>query len=242
MTKQKQETEEIKKTETADVSAASQPEEIPVPDKFKDKTGTVNVEALLKSYLALEKKLGDSRANSTLQGTYPEKPEDYQIEIRNKFFVNDPEINQRFFDLKLTNEQAQGIYDLAAEKIIPVIEELVETFQTNQDLADLEQTFGGSEQFNTVARQISQWGEKNLDPAVFNALVGTKNGIMTLYKMMCSTQENPVLPRSENTSQEITEEGLKRLMQDPKYWKKQDPEYLKRVADGFKRLYGSSAI
>ena len=34
------------------------------------------------------------------------------------------------------------------------------------------------------------------------------------------------------------EKELKRLMQDPKYWKHQDPETVRRVEEGFKRLYG----
>lgn len=37
---------------------------------------------------------------------------------------------------------------------------------------------------------------------------------------------------------EKDEEELKTLMKDPKYWKKQDPETVKRVEEGFKRLYG----
>ena len=34
------------------------------------------------------------------------------------------------------------------------------------------------------------------------------------------------------------EKELKRLMQDPRYWRDQDPEIVKRVEEGFKRLYG----
>ena len=35
----------------------------------------------------------------------------------------------------------------------------------------------------------------------------------------------------------MSEETLKKLMQSPKYWRDQDPELLKRVEAGFKRLY-----
>lgn len=34
------------------------------------------------------------------------------------------------------------------------------------------------------------------------------------------------------------EQELRNLMQDPKYWKHQDPEIIKKVEEGFKRLYG----
>lgn len=34
------------------------------------------------------------------------------------------------------------------------------------------------------------------------------------------------------------EKELKMLMQNPKYWRDRDPEIVKRVEEGFKRLYG----
>ena len=34
------------------------------------------------------------------------------------------------------------------------------------------------------------------------------------------------------------EKELRNLMKDPRYWKLQDPEMVKRVEEGFKRLYG----
>lgn len=33
------------------------------------------------------------------------------------------------------------------------------------------------------------------------------------------------------------EKELRRTMQDPKYWRDQDPETVRRVEEGFKRLY-----
>lgn len=36
----------------------------------------------------------------------------------------------------------------------------------------------------------------------------------------------------------IDEKKLRTLIKDPRYWKQQDPEMVKRVEEGFKRLYG----
>ena len=227
MTKQNTETPEI------------QPEQKPapqIPDKFKNKSGDLNADALIKSYLELEKKMA-SRTPIDPIDSCPDKPEDYEIKISSELMKNDPDINQRLFDLGLTRRQAQGIYDLAAEKVIPVIQNLSETFKMDKDLSELNKTFGGEEQFNQIARQISTWGEKNLNPQIFEALSSSKDGIMAMYQMMQNQQDPPVLSRTENIPNLDSEEDLKRLMQNPKYWKYQDPEIVKRVEAGFKRLY-----
>jgi len=53
-------------------------------------------------------------------------------------------------------------------------------------------------------------------------------------------QENYFKAEEErrNNFREREEKELKLLMQDPKYWRDQDPETVKRVEEGFKRLYG----
>ncbi len=38
--------------------------------------------------------------------------------------------------------------------------------------------------------------------------------------------------------QEITDSKLKEMMQDPKYWREQDPKFVKKIEAGFKKLYG----
>ena len=53
-------------------------------------------------------------------------------------------------------------------------------------------------------------------------------------------QENYFKAEEErrNNFRQREEDELRNLMQDPRYWKHQDPEIVKRVEDGFKRLYG----
>lgn len=41
----------------------------------------------------------------------------------------------------------------------------------------------------------------------------------------------------EKTKQ-FQKQALCNLMKDPRYWKHQDPKIVKRVGEGFKRLYG----
>ena len=206
--------------------------ETPVPEKFLDKEGNVNVNDLAKSYVALEKKLGAPKEGiqSDAKG--------YKINLKNPLMMVDEKINERLFALGLTNEQVQGVYDIAADIIIPQIQAMTEQISADKELQELEKEFGGAERFNEIARQLSAWGEKNLDTNTFNTLATSKDGIMTLYRMMQEKQEAPVMAGKSNLNAKDDEMTLRRLMQDPKYWKEQDPELVQRVERGFRRLYG----
>jgi len=167
----------------------------------------------------------------------PKSAKEYHIVSKNPLIESDEEINEILFQHGFTNDQAQVVYDLATDKILPLMEEMVQDIATDRELQGLEQEFGGPEQFNTIARQISAWAEKNVDPATFEALAKSKNGIMTLYRMMQGNLEAPLIQGRGQVTTVDDEETLKKLMQNPKYWRDQDPELLKRVEAGFKRLY-----
>ncbi|MBQ1394042.1 MAG: hypothetical protein IIY81_11040 [Lachnospiraceae bacterium] len=57
---------------------------------------------------------------------------------------------------------------------------------------------------------------------------------------MLKLQENYFKAEEErrNNFRKREEKELRNLMKDPRYWKHQDPEVVKRVEEGFKRLYG----
>ena len=208
--------------------------ETKVPEKFLDDEGHLKTEELLKSYLALERKMSESKKT---EDEMPKSAKDYHIVSKNPLIESDEDINEILFQHGFTNEQAQVVYDLATDRILPLMEEMVEDIATDRELQGLEQEFGGPEQFNTIARQISAWAEKNMDSSTFNALAKSKNGIMTLYQMMQGKMESPLVQGRGKVSTVDDEETLKKLMQNPKYWRDQDPELLKRVEAGFKRLY-----
>lgn len=205
-----------------------------VPEKFLDENGDLNTDDLLKSYLALEKKMSEPKSP---EFQIPKSAADYKINIKNPLIESDPEINEILFQHGFTNDQVQVVYDLATDKILPLMQEMAADIATDRELQDLEQEFGGPEQFNMIARQISDWGEKNLDATTFEALCKSKNGILTIYRMMQGKLESPLIQGRGKVATFDDEETLKKLMRNPKYWRDQDPELLKRVEDGFKRLY-----
>ena len=204
-----------------------------IPEKFQDKNGNLNTEALLKSYCELEKKLGVQKEKEEM----PNSPEDYQIILKSELLKQDPEINKQLFEAGFTNKQAQLVYDLAADKVIPVLQKVCSEFQSSQEINSLEKDFGGPEQFASVARQITAWAEKNLPENVVEALSSSREGILMLYKMMCEKTGEPSLIQRSEPEQAQSIERLREMMKDPRYWKQADPADIKKVEDGFKRLY-----
>lgn len=218
-----------------------------IPEKFKQ-NGDLNVPALLQSYRELEKKIGsmvsvpkEDASDEERRSFYraigvPETVEAYQIQPKSDLLESDAEVNQRLFELGFTNKQAQAVYDLAAEKILPVIQDLARDYEADKQKQALINYFGGSDRWNEVSEQISTWAAGHVEPEILEALSTTYEGVLALYKMMQSGE--PVLKHSAQEADEILdEEGLKRLMMSPKYWREQDPATLKKVSDGFKRLY-----
>lgn len=219
-----------------------------IPEKFLDKAGQIKTDALLQSYLELEKKLSrmvclpsDTTSEDEKRDFYkkigvPDTPQNYQLSLKSDLLDVDPGVNQRLYELGFTNEQAQAVYDLAAEKVLPVIEELARDYEAERQKIALEHYFGGKERFEQVARQLTAWAKQNVSADVLDALSTTYEGVIALYKMM-QTNEPVMMPKGMPTENGLDEEGLKKLMMSPKYWKDKDPAVLKKVAEGFNRLY-----
>ena len=162
---------------------------------------------------------------------------DYQIVLHNKFLQVDQNVNKRLKEAGFTNAQVQLVYDLAAEIMIPKIQEVIEEFRAYRELSKLENYFGGEERFDEISRQISLWAEKNVPQEIYNSLNSSFYGVLALYNMMTSN-EPKVMAKSAESQCGITEKKLKEMMKDPKYWRDGDKDFIKKVDDGFKFLYG----
>jgi hypothetical protein len=205
-----------------------------LPEKFwDDKTSQVRIESLLKSYLDLERKL-----SSLAHRDIPPRPEDYEIAVRDDLLTVDPGINERLHQAGFSREQAQLVYDLACDHLLPMIGELASLFEADSQGQRLEQHFGGKERWREVARQISAWGRSHLPPRVFEALSTTFEGVITMHRMM-SEGDEPGLSRdsSGGVGAVLTDVELKSMMRDPRYWRDHDPVFVKKVRDGFRQLY-----
>ncbi len=221
-----------------------------VPEKFWDpERGEIRTEALLKSYAELERRLSRSlpipegeekeAAVARLRRAlgWPETPEGYEITPPHPALEPDPELNRRLHEAGFTNEQAQLVYELAAEKVLPAVDEVVGTLMAEREREKLAHHFGGEESFARIAREIRSWAEAHLEPEVYETLSSSYQGVLTLHQMM-QAQEPRVVGEPGSGSVALDEDQLYEMMRDPRYWRDRDPEFIARVTEGFRQLYG----
>lgn len=214
-----------------------------VPEKFLNEDGTLNTDSLLKSYNELEKKIGTmvSVPNSESDNATRERfnraigvPDDASQYPTDDMF-NDESVRQKFREIGLTCNQVEQIYKIANEFLSPVLSELFDMKNETNAIAELKNFFGGDEKMNEALHAIETFGNKFLPRDAFDALCATPAGIQGIYKMMQSME--PVVETQKNETETLTDSDLRRMMQDPKYWRDGDPEYVRKIENGFKKLY-----
>lgn len=215
-------------------STADRP--VGLPDKFWDeRAGAVRLESLIKSYCDLERKLG-----AVVHREVPSTPADYKIHDPDDLLGIDDEINKRLHDAGFSCAQAQLVYDLARERLLPIIDDLARTIEIDRSLERLEQHYGGRERWRETARQIQAWAKANLPAHVHEALASSVEGVHTLCRMM-GGGEPGLLPKSPTQSGAATESELKAMMRDPRYWRDHDPVVVASVREGFRKLFPHSS-
>jgi hypothetical protein len=236
----------------ADSDAAHQPKPsrpAGVPEKFWDgETACIRTDALLKSYLEIERKLGsmialpaddgDREGRSRLHRALgvPESPDGYQIAARSDLVEPSPEINAKLHAAGFTPQQAQLVYDLAADHMLPLVDELLNEFGLARDSERLASRFGGTEAWRALANQIKTWGRANLSDEVFSTLSASYDGVLAMHQMM-QAPEPAVLRDGEGVQAAPDETTLSQMMRDPRYWRDRDPDVIAKVTEGFRRLY-----
>ncbi len=214
-----------------------------IPEKFLNSDGTLNSDALLKSYSELEKKIGtmisvpDANADSETRSKFyraigvPQNADEYPT---NDMF-DDESLRQKFFEIGLTSSQVEKIYQIAEEFLTPVLSDLFDMQNETNAIAELKNFFGDENKMREALRAINTFGEKYLPKDAFNSLCSTAQGIRSVYAMMQSME--PQVQTDDSQSKNLTDNELRRMMRDPKYWRDQDPEYVRKIENGFKKLY-----
>ena len=201
-----------------------------VPDKFKNpETGAVRMAALINSYSELEKKMSGAPS-------VPRSHEDYCVNCDHGLFEADPEINQRLHAKGMTQDQVQEVYDLAAEKMVPMIKQVASDFSADREVEKLVEHFGGPDKWREVSRQLLAFGQRNLPADVLENLSSSFEGVLALFKMMQS--DEPGLRKKSDNPSAVSEQELKSMMRDPRYWRDKDPAFVSKVTEGFEKVYG----
>lgn len=206
-------------------------DEATFPEKFKDNdSGGLRVQALINSYKELEKMMG-SRPSA------PKSPDEYCIECEHGMFEPDAEVNARLYEKGFSQDQAQEVYNIAADKMVPMLSQMKGDFDADREVEKLMNHFGGAESWKRVSAQLLSFGQKNLPEDVLDNLSSTYEGVIALHKMMKG--EEPSLKReSAPVDNSASEAELSSMMRDPKYWRDKDPSMIAKVTQGFQKIYG----
>ena len=227
--------------------AAERPEHI--PEKFWDaEAGTVRSEALLKSYVELERKLGrmvplpdetdDGAGMDRLLAVLgrPATADGYEIAAPHPMVEPDPELNARLHAAGFTQKQAQMVYELAADRLMPMMQGMVDDVEATRQVDRLQHHFGGPEGWRETSRQLRTWATATLPAEVLATLSGSYEGVLALHQMM-QAAEPDLLGHDHAGPTEQDEARLHDMMRDPRYWRDRDPEFIGRVTAGFRRIF-----
>lgn len=165
----------------------------------------------------------------------PDRPEDYLVDPGHPWLEVDPEVMSVLHEAGFSHEQAQLVYDLAATHVMPALEQMLAQTHRLRDEQQLSAYFGSNTRYEEAARQIADWGSANLPPEVYAGLSAHPNGVIAMFRLMQS--DEPRFLGSAAPPGRLAEGDLKKLILDPKYWRDHDPATVRRVEEGFRRLY-----
>jgi len=257
--------------------------QLTTPAKFLDpETGNLRVDALMKSYTELEKRMGagnhldhadtqpaddtereddlditpvdlmyDDIDSATLDAEFDEEdgseysdisrdgdvplhPDNYQITTDHPWLEPDQELNSILHEHSFSQDQAQVVYDLAHEHVLPLFEQLAGQIAELRGENLLRETFAGDD-WQSQATQVKQWGEAALPPDLYDTLATTQAGVSAMHQLM--QHGEPRFLDATTSTASVEKSALRRMMDDPRYWRDHDPDLVSRVQDGFANLY-----
>jgi len=214
-----------------------------IPEKFQNADGGLNSDAILKSYSELEKKIGtmvsvpgDDADPATIEKFnhaigVPTDIAEYPIHP----LFDDETIRKKFLDAGLNAKQVEKIYDIANEFLTPTLSEMFRSRYESDSYNELKNFFGTEEKMREALTAIDVFAEKFLPADTRESLSSSPAGIRSIYAMMQNME--PSVSLAKNATGELSDSDLRDMMRDPKYWRDHDSEYVRKIENGFKKLY-----
>lgn len=230
-------------SDTAVVDAPAVERPAYVPEKFwqADK-GAPNVESLGKSYIELEKTLGQRPPKREVPEKYKvEKPADVNLDFKEEDILP---LIETAKDLGLTQDEFNKY--LARELKTTVA--AVEKAQTEQQESFKKEWAKLGKDADIRVKDVKDWAKANMDEETFRLaekFTTSADGFVLLEAMIGKTK-GARLPRgTEGVSGSMSAEDLRamKFKVDERTGKRLadiDPEYRKKVSDAYRQVYGTA--
>tara|TARA_R110002020_G_scaffold441523_1_gene652412 strand:- start:14241 stop:14972 length:732 start_codon:yes stop_codon:yes gene_type:complete len=222
----------------ADVEQAA-PSERPdwLPEKYS--TG----EDLAKAYKELESKLGGKEEdirNKLLEeiqteafSDRPDSSGDYQLpDIVDDDLAVDNELLQWWSEHSFENGYGQEEF----QKGIEMYAQAINGSQPDLEAESAKLGDNANDRIQAASMFANKFFPQESLPAI-ERMCESHEGILALEAIMEATKDGSFSDGGQPTGQ-TTQADLDQMMNDPRYWDKNDTAYVKQVEEGFKRLYG----
>tara|TARA_B100001939_G_scaffold66357_1_gene55205 strand:- start:2739 stop:3476 length:738 start_codon:yes stop_codon:yes gene_type:complete len=223
-----------------DVEKVEQKSERPewLPEKFN------SPEDLAKSYNELSQKLGSKDEDIRNQlieeiqaEAFADRPEtagDYQLpDIINQEEAVDNDLLRWWSEHSFNNGFSQEEF----EEGIKIYADSVLGSQPSYDEEVAKLGDNAEARIDAASLWANKFFPESALPAI-EKMCESHEGIIALETMMANMKDGSFAGDTASAS-ELNEADLRKMMDDPKYWKDRDPHLHKQVAEGFKRIYRS---
>lgn len=220
------------------VAEDSQPERPEwLPEKYS------SGEDLAKAYKELESKLGGkeedirSKLLEEIQteafSDRPESAGDYQLpDIVDDDLAVDNELLQWWSEHSFENGYGQEEF----QKGIEMYAQAVNGSQPDLEAESAKLGDNANDRIQAASMFANKFFPQESLPAI-ERMCESHEGILALEAIMEATKDGSFSDGTQPTGQ-TTQADLDQMMNDPRYWDKNDTAYVKQVEEGFKRLYG----
>lgn len=224
-----------------------------VPEKFWDaEAKAVRVDQVLRSYNELESMLG--RQKETIRNEVltefdqarkvgvPESPEGYafdvtKLEVPPHVKLNTAEDDPTMQWFRKTAHEL-GIKQSQFEKIVSGYLQTQVPLLPNPEVELTKLGENAQERLRIIDHNLLQRLPEENYHALMNEMTSAESIRAIELLLSQSPPDGPAGFDAMSMTPGNTEEQLRALMDDPRYWRDHNPEFIKRVEEGWKRLYG----